>query len=285
MRIGWLSTGRDEAARALLDDVVQRARRDGLDLEIAALFCDRPPGESAESDRLLALADGFGIPCLTLSSATSWADWWREEVPHDGPDLVHKTAERERWRAAFHDQVMELLDPLGVDLLVLAGYMLVTSPAMCDRYLMLNLHPALPGGPTGTWQEVIWELLRQEARETGAMIHLATAELDRGPVVTYCSFRIVGPAFDRQWFAFRRKVWNEGINEVIAVEGEREPLFAEVRRQGERREIPLLYQTVRQFVEGRLLVRDGLAVALEGELPLSLTDEVEEELRRGSGGE
>jgi phosphoribosylglycinamide formyltransferase-1 len=266
MRIGWLSTGRD-----------------GLDLEIAAVFCDRLPGESPESDRLLALADGFGIPCLTLSSAASWRDWWRQDVPHDRPDLVHKTAERDRWRVAFHDQAMELLDPLAVDLLVLAGYMLVTSPAMCERYLMLNLHPALPGGPTGTWQEVIWELLRQEARETGAMIHLATAELDRGPVVTYCSFPIVGRRFDPLWLAFRRKLRDQGIVEIMAAEGEAEPLFAEVRRQGERREIPLLYQTVRQFVEGRLLVRDGLALALEGELPLSLTDEVEEELRRGSG--
>ena len=36
------------------------------------------------------------------------------------------------------------------------------------------------------------------------MIHLATAELDRGPVVAYCSFPIVGLRWDRLWHAFRR---------------------------------------------------------------------------------
>ncbi len=58
---------------------------------------------------------------------------------------------------------MALLEPFALDVLVLAGYMLIVSPAMCARYAMLNLHPALPGGPTGTWQEVIWALLERQA--------------------------------------------------------------------------------------------------------------------------
>ena len=64
----------------------------------------------------------------------------------------------------------------------MAGYMLISSPAFCRRYAILNLHPALPGDPTGTWQQVIWQLLEDDAAETGAMMHLATAQLDRGPV-------------------------------------------------------------------------------------------------------
>jgi len=277
-----MTSGRDPAARALLSEVARRSAQDGLDLEIAALLCDRERGESAESDLLLDLAGTLHIPTITLSSATSWREWWREEIPHDRSDLVHKTVDRERWRTAFHEQVAQRLEPLRLDLLVLAGYMLVTSPAMCERFAMLNLHPALPAGPTGMWQEVIWELLRTDARETGAMIFLATPELDRGPVVTYCSFPIVGRAFDPLRMAFRKKLQRQGIVEIIAAEGEAEPLFAEVRRQGERREIPLLYQTVRQFTEGRLRVREGRAESIDGELPLSLTTEVEEELRRGT---
>ena len=58
---------------------------------------------------------------------------------------------------------------------------------------MLNLHPALPGGPKGMWQQVIWELLEDEADETGAMIHLATAQLDRGPVVSTFRFSLARP--------------------------------------------------------------------------------------------
>ena len=130
--------------------------------------------------------------------------------------------------------------------------MLITSPDLCARFAMLNLHPALPGGPTGTWQQVIWQLLADEADETGAMVHLATAELDRGPVVAYCSFPIVGLRWDRLWHAFRRQRDALGLDALAAAEGERQPLFAEIRRQGERREIPLLYQTVREFADEHL---------------------------------
>ena len=279
-----MTTGRDPAARELLSEVARRSAQDGLDLEIAALLCDRERGESTESDLLLDLAGTLHIPTITLSSATSWREWWREEIPHDRPDLVHKTVDRERWRTAFHEQVAQRLEPLRLDLLVLAGYMLVTSPAMCERFAMLNLHPALPAGPTGMWQEVIWELLRTDARETGAMIFLATSELDRGPVVTYCSFPIVGRAYDALWHAFRKKTARLGLAQVMAAEGEAEPLFAEIRRQGERREIPLLYQTVRQFAEGRLRSRDGRVEGFGVELPLSLTGEVEAELRHNAAG-
>ena len=55
---------------------------------------------------------------------------------------------------------MDLLVPYRLGLLVMAGYMLIVSPAMCRRYALLNLHPALPGGPTGTWQQVIWQTAR-----------------------------------------------------------------------------------------------------------------------------
>jgi len=75
---------------------------------------------------------------------------------------------------------------LPADLCVLAGYMLIVGPEMCTRFNMINLHPAAPGGPTGTWQDVIWQLIKQRARETGVMMHLVTPELDRGPVVSYC---------------------------------------------------------------------------------------------------
>jgi phosphoribosylglycinamide formyltransferase-1 len=282
MRIGWLSTGRDPAARTLLSEVVRRATRDDVDLDIAVVFCDRERGEHPESDAFLDLAAELGLTTVTRSSAASWRGWLerRDEMER----LPSKAALREAWRTAYHDEVIEILAGHGVDLLVLAGYMLITSPALCARFATLNLHPALPGGPQGTWQQVIWRLLADEARETGAMIHLATAELDRGPVVAYCAFPIAGARYDRSWHAFRRGRDRLGLEGLAAAEGEAQPLFAEIRRQGERREIPLLYQAVRAFAQGRLLVRDGTVVGVDLQPPLDLTAAVEAELTADDTG-
>jgi phosphoribosylglycinamide formyltransferase-1 len=277
VRIGWLSSGRDAAARTLLSEVVRRARRDAIELDIGVVFCDRERGESSESDAFLDLVGELGLPIASLSSAASWQTW-RARRDLDHRRFPNKTAVREAWRVAFHDDVASLLDSYNVDLLVLAGYMLITSPDLCTRFAMLNLHPALPGGPQGTWQQVIWRLLSDEAHETGAMIHLATAELDSGPVVAYCSFPIVGLRWDRLWHAFRRQRDALGLDRLAAAEGERQPLFAEIRRQGERREIPLLYHTVREFAEEHLVVRDGEIVGVTVEPPLELTAEVDAEL-------
>jgi phosphoribosylglycinamide formyltransferase-1 len=268
VRIGWLSTGRDQAASNLLADVVARAQQDDVPLDVAAVFCDRERGESPDSDRFLDLVKRLDLPLVTLSSAASW-----------------KTARalavnRNAWRDEFHRGVMDLLMPYRLGVLVMAGYMLIASPAMCRRFAILNLHPALPDGPTGSWQKVIWELLEHEAEETGAMIHLATAQLDRGPVVAFTRLALRGADWDPLWAQFREKRTTMSVAEIAAAEGECEPLFAEIRRRGEIREIPLLYQTLCQFAQGRLNTAAGAVFAESTRLPLDLTEPVEAEVAR-----
>ena len=266
MRVGWLSTGRDQAACNLLSDVVARAQQDDVPLDIGAVFCDRERGEAPESDRFLDLVDRLGIPAVTLSSRASWAEAQKLGVS------------RATWRDEFHRGVADLLVPYRIGVLVLAGYMLIASPALCRKYAMLNLHPALPGGPMGMWQQVIWELIESEAGETGAMIHLATAQLDRGPVVSYFRLPLRGPDWDPLWRQYHARRKMMSMEEIAAAEGEGEPLFAEIRRRGEVREIPLLYQTLRQFAEGRLNTADGCLFAESSRLPLDLTAEVDAEV-------
>ena len=268
MKIGWLSTGRDQAASNLLSDIVARAQLDGVELDIAAVFCDRERAETTESDRFLDLVERLDFEAVTLSSAASWT--------------AAKAAGTSRgaWREDYHRHVMELLVPCGLGALVMAGYMLIASPAMCRRYAILNLHPALPGGPTGTWQQVIWQLLEQDAEETGAMIHRATAELDRGPVISFFRLPIVGEEWDGLWQEFRAKRAAASVAEITAAEGEAEPLFAEIRRRGEVREIPLLYQTLRLFAEGQLATSNGAVFAESSRLPMDMTEPVEGELGR-----
>jgi len=268
VRIGWLSTGRDQAACNLLADVVARAQQDDIPLDVAAVFCDREPGEAPESDRFIELVQRLGFPLVTLSSAASWK-------------AAHALGiDRTTWRDEYHRGVMDLLVPHRLGVLVMAGYMLIVTPAMCRRYALLNLHPALPGGPTGTWQEVIWQLLEEKAAETGAMVHLATAQLDRGPVVSSLRFPITGADWAPLWTQFREKRKTMSIAEIVAAEGESEPLFAEIRRRGEIREIPLLYQTLCQFAQGKLNTAAGAVFAESTRLPLDLTESVEEEVAK-----
>jgi len=268
VRIGWLSTGRDQAACNLLADIVARAQQDDIPLHIAAVFCDREPGEAPESDGFLELVERLDFPLVTLSSAASWRA--AQELGVD----------RTVWRDEYHRGVMDLLVPYRLGVLVMAGYMLIVSPAMCRRYALLNLHPALPDGPTGTWQEVIWQLLEEETSETGAMIHLATAQLDRGPVVSSFRFRLTDNDWAPLCAQFREKRKTMSVAEIAAAEGESEPLFAEIRRRGEIREIPLLYQTLCQFAQGKLNTAAGAVLAESARLPLDLTEPVEAEMAR-----
>ena len=251
-QFGWFSTGRDLAARQLLQAAWEKTKEGFIPGEITFVFCDRERGETEQSDLFLDLAAELGLETITFSSRRFQ------------PDLKQK--DREEWRTEYHEGVMERIASHKHDVIVLAGYMLILSPEMCRRYPTINLHPALPDGPTGAWEEVIEELIRERADTTGAMMHLVTPELDRGPVVAYYSFAIQGDAFAPLW---------------VKGPAERGPLFWLIRQEGVRREIPLIVLTLKAVAEGRVRITAGKVLdnsgkELEG---LSLTQEVEEYLR------
>jgi folate-dependent phosphoribosylglycinamide formyltransferase PurN len=155
---------------------------------------------------------------------------------------------------------MRLLEPYPFDLGVLAGYKLIFGAEAADRWDLLNLHPAEPGGPKGIWQDVIWRLIERRADHAGIMVHVATPELDEGPTVTYCTYPIRGPAFDAPW----EDVEGRSMDEIEATEGEENPLFQEIRRHGVEREIPLLIETLRAFADGRIRIRTKRVVDTGG---------------------
>lgn len=266
LRIGWFSTGRGEGSRRLLAAAVDAIRRGELDAEIAFVFCNRERGEYEATDGFLDLVASYGIPCLTLSSRR-----FRRER---GGARSQRGEPLPAWRAEYDRQVAELVAQYPFAIGVLAGYLLVFTAEMCNRYPLLNLHPAEPGGPVGTWQEVVWQLIDRRAARSGVMIHLATQELDQGPVVAYCAYSLRGPAFDPLWDALGART----AAEVQAAEGEEHPLFREIRRHGAARELPLVVATLRAFALGRLRIEGRRVVDTAGrELAggLDLTAEID----------
>ena len=264
LRIGWFSTGRGEGSRGLLRFFRQAIVEGRLNANIDFVFSNREPGEAEGSDAFFQLVNSYGLPLETLSSAR-----YRRE--HGGGGM-------ERHREGFDREVMALLSDYSPDVCVLAGYMLICSGEMCRRYPLLNLHGALPDGPTGTWQSVIWQLIGSGAARTGAMIHLATEEVDRGPVLSHCVVPIVGGDFEPDWLALAGR----DLDAVRTVEGEENPLFQRIRAEGYRREPHLMLATLQAVADGRLKVKPGEALDAEGD-PLAanypsglpLTDEIE----------
>jgi len=269
-RIGWFSTGRDKAARDLLKTVVKKIREKEIpNTQISFVFSNRKEGENLESDKFFSLVRKYQFPLVTFSSAKFKPDLRKENLPA----FAKATADREKWREEYHRQVIKLIEKYPVDLIVLAGYMLIVSKEICEKYKTINLHPAKPGGPKGTWQEVIWQLIRNKEKESGVMIHLVTPELDAGPVVSYCTYSIRDRKFDR--------LWQQIVNLEEIIKKESEPLFKKIRQEGLKREFPLIVQTLRSFAMDKIRIKDGKIFSGSQPLPngFNLTSKIEKLLK------
>ncbi len=252
LRLGWFTTGRGPGSRGLLATVHDEIAAERLDAEIVVVFCNREPGQDPQTDQLFEQARGYGLPVVHLSTVRFRRE--RGESPAKAGEALPE------WRRDFDREVIRLLEPYPFDLGVLAGYMLIATDVMCQRFDLLNLHPAAPDGPPGTWQGVIWWLMEQGLDHSGVRMHLATTDLDMGPPVAYCTYPIRGPALDELW----RDVERRGVAAVKEEDGDENALFQEIRRQGVTRELPLVVETLRAFAEGRVHVRDKRVVDAQG---------------------
>lgn len=273
LRLAWFATARGQTSRKLLQAAQEEIAAGKLDAEIVVVFCNRAPGEDSNTDAFQEQVREYGIPLVTLSS--------REFRKARGGELARKGEPLPQWRTEYDREVIRLLEPHPFDLGVLAGYMLIFTEVAAERWDLLNLHPAAPGGPKGMWQDVIWELMEAKAGRAGVMLHLATPELDEGPPVTYCTYPIRGRQFDPLWEAIDGRT----VDEVKEAEGESNALFAEIRAHGVAREIPLVVETLRAFADGRVQIEGKRVLDAEGKEigGYDLTEEIERVVATATG--
>ncbi len=261
-RIGWFSSGRGEGSRALLRAVHRQIQEGLIKAEISFVFCNRERDQTVETNAFLDQVESYGIPLVCHSSRKFRA---------------RGTESTTDWRTEYDRQVMERLKGFQPDICVLAGYMLIVGKEMCRHYTMINLHPAAPGGPEGTWRDVIWQLIEGHATRTGVMMHLVTPELDQGPPVTHCTFAIRGELFDELW----AETTGKSVGELKAHQGDDNRLFRMIRQEGVSRELPLIVATIKALSEGCTRIENGQVVDSTG-TPIpgySLTPEIEEHIR------
>jgi folate-dependent phosphoribosylglycinamide formyltransferase PurN len=273
VHVGWFTTARGSGSRSMYDAVTSAIADGSLDARIAFVFSNRGRGEDPVTDEFFAQIDADGIPLIAMSSVA-----YRKAA--DG-ERSKPGAPLPAWRVAYDQEVAEAIAHHRFDVGVLAGYMLIFTAPFVERFPLLNLHPALPTGPIGTWREVNRQLIRESASESGVMMNLAIPAVDEGPVVGYCRYSIAGPEFD----AARAELDDGTIGDDARLEASR--LFQLIREAGVRREAPFLVELLRAFAGGRVRVEDGSVTYASGRaaLPIDLTVEVDERLLEPAAGQ
>lgn len=244
LAIAWLTTGRGPGSFGALEYAINAIER-GLPVRIAVVFVNRDEGEAEPTDRLVAFARDKGIAVETLSSVR-----FRRAM---GGERSRPGEGLPAWRFAYDDEVAARLRRYRFDLGVMFGYMLIATPRLYEPFRFINDHPALPDGPAGTYQEVIAELMRTGAWESGCMMNTVTGEVDRGAPLSFCRFGIRDDANAALWQAYAADPTPVAMDH---------PLYDDIRARGVRRERPFLVETLRGLAEGQLSLPPSKTVDL-----------------------
>jgi formyltetrahydrofolate deformylase len=137
-----------------LNDLLFRWRSGWLDVDIPAIVSNHP--DFAE------LAGSYGLAFHHLPLPT-------------GSDAATKRAQEE--------QVQQLVTGLDVDLVVLARYMQILSPAFCDflKGRAINIHHSFL--PSFKGAKPYYQAHDRGVKLIGATAHYVTADLDEGPII------------------------------------------------------------------------------------------------------
>lgn len=156
-RLAVLVSGNGSNLQALLD----AADAGTLPARVVLVASDRP--------------DAYGLQRARDSGVPAHVVDWQRLRRHGGE------------REGFDRRLADLVARHNPDLVVLAGFMRVLTPAFLRHFegRVLNLHPALPGAFPGVRAiERAHEACRTSGlRETGVMVHRVVPEVDAGPPV------------------------------------------------------------------------------------------------------
>lgn len=263
-RIGLFTSAWDEVAWRLVQDV-HRNVQSGLipNSEITFVFVSREEGETRFGDLMIRNVRAAGLPLITFSSMR-FEPWLRKTGKWLEKSL-RRSFLMDFWRNLHDREVMRRLPT--TELIVLLGYMWWLGEEMCQRQTtIINLHPALPGGPKGTYKEVIWELINSHATNTGVMMHLVTPALDRGPAIAFCCFSIRGSDFDPLWQKLYKRLEKERWERIVEKEGENNLLFKLIRQKGVIREFSMVVWTIKILADRKVGIKNGMVIDPEGQV-------------------
>ena len=94
-------------------------------------------------------------------------------------------------RAAFEDALQQALDEANVELVALAGFMRLMTPAFVERWRdrMINIHPSLL--PSFRGLHTHEQALAAGVRIAGCTVHFVRTETDTGPIIAQAAVPVL----------------------------------------------------------------------------------------------
>lgn len=186
-RIGVLLSGRGSNFEAIARNIAAGS----LDAEIAVVISNRAEAPG------LGIARSLGLPAVALPS---------------------RGLERE----VYDRQLIAALHEHGAELVVLAGYMRLLSPAFIREFPMriVNIHPSLlPAFPGLDAQHQAFDY---GVRVSGCTVHFVDEHLDHGPIILQAAVPVLSDdtadSLSARILAEEHKIYSEAIG--IALRGE-----------------------------------------------------------------
>lgn len=124
------------------------------------------------------------IPCVISNheNLRSMVEW--HEIP-----FIHVPVDKNNKQPAF-EKMMELIDSYQSDTVVLARYMQIIPPGMCQRYMgrLINIHHSFL--PSFIGANPYLKAYERGVKLIGATSHYVTEDLDEGPIIEQSVIRV-----------------------------------------------------------------------------------------------
>ena len=143
----------------------------------------------------------------------------REIVERSGIPFVHLPV-TSATKVAAEDQLLALIAEHTIDFVVLARYMQVLSPALCDAMSgrVINIHHSfLPGFKGAKPYQQAYE---RGVKLIGATAHYVTSDLDEGPIIEQDVIRVSHTHDVRDFAVFGRDVERQVLARAVRYQAE-----------------------------------------------------------------
>lgn len=126
---------------------------------------------------------------IEIPAVISNHETFREFVEWHKVPYYYVPVEKEKKQEAF-EKIAHLFDEVKGDVMVLARYMQVLSPELCDRYSnrIINIHHSFL--PSFIGAKPYHQAYERGVKLIGATCHYVTADLDRGPIIEQDVIRV-----------------------------------------------------------------------------------------------